>query len=229
VRKGNDFRDILQNARKIRSSIHSLTQKSGNRRIVEQAAIAGAFDEKIFDDANLAADYATKVAERLNAIAGKNEKTWKGEFKPAGGYVFERTMRGVKERVRLTTDRLRSPDARRLHESLEWLQDVFAGPVELRHAEKVLVKANGPAALYDGVLEYGRKGLSIQRYKGLGEMNPEQLWVTTLDPNVRTLLKVRIDDAQKAADIFSTLMGDVVEPRREFIQDNALKVSNLDV
>jgi DNA gyrase subunit B len=229
VRKGNDFRDILQNARKIRSSIHSLTQKSGNRRIVEQAAIAGAFDEKIFDDANLAAGYATKVAERLNAIAGKNEKTWTGEFKAAGGYVFERTMRGVKERVRLTTDRLRSPDARRLHESLEWLRDVFTGPVELRHGEKVQVKANGPAALYDGVLEYGRKGLSIQRYKGLGEMNPEQLWVTTLDPNVRTLLKVRIDDAQKAADIFSTLMGDVVEPRRAFIQDNALKVSNLDV
>jgi DNA gyrase subunit B len=143
--------------------------------------------------------------------------------------VFERTMRGVKERVRLTTDRLRSPDARRMHESLEWLQEIFAGPIELRQGEKTLVKANGPAALYDGVLEYGRKGLSIQRYKGLGEMNPEQLWETTLDPNVRTLLKVRIDDAQKAADIFSTLMGDVVEPRREFIQDNALKVSNLDV
>ncbi|MGB4107852.1 MAG: DNA topoisomerase (ATP-hydrolyzing) subunit B [Alphaproteobacteria bacterium] len=229
VRKGNDFRDILQNARKIRSSINSLTQKSGNRRIVEQAVIAGAFDEKIFENDDLGVGYAAKVAERLNNIAGKNEKTWKGDFKSAGGYVFERTMRGVKERTRLTSDRLRSADARRLHDALEWLQDVFTGPIELKDGDKVLLKANGPSALYDGVLEYARKGLAIQRYKGLGEMNPEQLWETTLDPNVRTLLKVRIDDAQKAADIFSTLMGDVVEPRREFIQDNALKVSNLDV
>ena len=95
--------------------------------------------------------------------------------------------------------------------------------MELKDGDKLLVRANGPAALYDGVLEYARKGLTIQRYKGLGEMNPEQLWETTLDPNVRTLLQVKVDDAQKAADIFSTLMGDVVEPRRAFIQDNALR------
>ncbi len=228
-RKGADFRDVLQNARKIRGSINALTQKAGNRRVVEQAAITGAFDDRIFEDAKLGESYAKSVAERLNAIAAKNEKTWTGGFKIASGYNFERTTRGVKDRVKLSVDRIRSADARRLHDALEWLQEVFPAPVELKDGDKLLVKANGPGALYDGVLEYGRKGLAIQRYKGLGEMNPEQLWETTLDPNVRTLLQVRVDDAQKAADIFSTLMGDVVEPRRAFIQDNALKVSNLDV
>lgn len=228
TRKGNDMREILLNARKIRSSINSLTQKAGNRRVVEQAAIAGAFDDRVFEDEALGAEYARRAAERLNAIAGKNEKSWTGAFKPALGYVFERSLRGVKDKVKLSPDRVRSPDARRLHAAVEWLQEIFPGPVELRQGDKVIVKANGPAALYDGVLEYGRKGLAIQRYKGLGEMNPEQLWETTLDPNVRTLLKVRVEDAQKADDIFSTLMGDVVEPRRAFIQDNALKVRNVD-
>ncbi len=222
-RKGNDFRDVLQNARKIRNSINALTQKAGNRRAVEQAAISGAFDDRIFEDEKLGESYALKATARLNAIAGKNEKNWTGSFHPVTGYLFERSTRGVKDKVKITPDRIRSPDARRLHDTLDWLQDVFAGPAELKDGEKILLRANGPAALYDGVLEYARKGLSIQRYKGLGEMNPEQLWETTLDPNVRTLLQVRVDDAQKAADIFSTLMGDVVEPRRAFIQDNALR------
>jgi DNA gyrase subunit B len=103
------------------------------------------------------------------------------------------------------------------------LQETFSGPVDIRQGDKSLAKVNGPAAFYDRVIEAGRKGASVSRYKGLGEMNPEQLWETTLDPNVRTLLQVRVADAIKADEIFSTLMGDVVEPRREFIQDNALK------
>ena len=132
-------------------------------------------------------------------------------------------MRGVKETVRLSLDRVRSPDARRLHGALEWLRDLFSGPVEIYSGDKVLAKVNGPAAFYDRIQEAGRKGLTTQRYKGLGEMNSEQLRETTLDPNARTLLQVTVNDAVKADEIFSTLMGDVVEPRREFIQDNALK------
>ncbi len=228
MRTGNDLRDLLMKSRSIRNSINALTRSAGNRRIVEQAAIAGAFDDTIFDDAKKGVTYANIVAERLNNIAAKNEKTWKGEFTPVGGYIFARTVRGVQESVRLSPERIRSADARRLVGAMDWLQESFAKPVEIREGEKVLAKVNGPAALYDKIQENGRKGLAIQRYKGLGEMNPEQLWETTLDPNVRTLLQVKVEDAQKADDIFSTLMGDVVEPRREFIQDNALKVRNVD-
>ena len=224
-RAGNDLEDLLMQSRKIRNSLNALTRRAGNRRVVEQAAIAGAFDDKIFEQDGLGQDYADKVAERLNNIAAAGRKAWAGKFSAEDGYVLERVTRGVTERVRLTVDRIRSPDAKRLHGSMDWLQEVFAGPVEIEAESKLLAKVNGPAALYDRVQEYGRKGLSIARYKGLGEMNPEQLWETTLDPNARTLLQVQIEDAAKADDIFSTLMGDVVEPRREFIQDNALKAS----
>lgn len=228
VRSGNDFKDILSQSRKIRSSINALQQKSGNRRVVEQAAIAGALNDVIFEDASKGEELAKIVAQRLDGMAPANEKGWVGKFIEGEGYSFERTLRGITEIVKLSNERIRSADARRLHNVHAWLKEVFDGPVELREGEKVIAKVNGPAALYDRVQEHGRKGLAIQRYKGLGEMNPEQLWETTLDPNVRTLLQVKVADAQKADEIFSTLMGDVVEPRREFIQDNALKVRNMD-
>ncbi len=228
VRKGNDLKEVLAQSRKIRNSINALQQKAGNRRAVEQAAIAGALNDEIFDDPAKGQSLATIVAERLNRLSPINDKGWKGTFTEGDGYTFEKINRGITESVRLSNDRVRSPDARRLHNSHAWLKEVFDGPVELREGDKLVAKINGPAALYDRIQEFGRKGLSIQRYKGLGEMNPEQLWETTLDPNVRTLLQVRVADAIKADEIFSTLMGDVVEPRREFIQDNALKVRNVD-
>jgi len=225
TRSGNDLRDLLLKSRGIRNSLNALTRKAGNRRIVEQAAIAGAFDDAVFEDVAKGEAYAKAVAERLNNIASTREKNWTGEFTVVGGYVFKRTTRGVSEDVRLSPERIRSVDARRLVGARDWLAEVFAKPVEIRQGEKILASVNGPAALYDRIQEFGRKGLAIQRYKGLGEMNPEQLWETTLDPNVRTLLQVRVEDAQKADDLFSTLMGDVVEPRREFIQNNALKAA----
>ena len=228
TRGGNDLHDVMMQARKLRGSINALAQRVGNRRIVEQAAISGAFDDRIFDDVSKGNAYAADVATRMDDLSAKNEKGWKGEFTPVGGYVFTRTLRGVKETSRIATERLRSPDARRLEGANKWLNEVFAKPVTIQVGDKPAANVNGPAAFYDKVIELGRKGLSMQRYKGLGEMNPEQLWETTLDPNVRTLLQVRVADAVKADEIFSTLMGDVVEPRREFIQDNALKVRNVD-
>jgi DNA gyrase subunit B len=233
TRDGEDVRELLMKSRKIRSSINSLTQRAGNRRVVEQAAIAGAFDESVLSDEKTGQDFAEKVAARLNAIAAKNEKAWGGTYTLDRGYTFWNEVRGVTERVRLSMDRVRSADARRMHASRDWLLEMFTGPVEIRvrdkAGDKMLAKVNGPAALYDKIQDYGRKGLVISRYKGLGEMNAEQLWETTLNPKVRTLLQVKVEDAVKADAIFSTLMGDVVEPRREFIQDNALKVTNLDV
>jgi DNA gyrase subunit B len=222
-RTGNDLRDVVVQARKLRNSINALSVRSGNRRVVEQAAIAGAFDDAVFDDESKGEALAKATAERLNAIAAKNAKTWTGTFTPVVGYVFEQTLRGVKESIRLAPDRINSPDARRLHKASEWLNEVFDTPAEMKAGEKSHGKMNGPAALFDKVMEIGRKGLTISRYKGLGEMNPEQLWETTLDPEVRTLLQVKVADAVKADEIFSILMGDVVEPRREFIQDNALR------
>ncbi|MCB1783553.1 MAG: DNA gyrase subunit B, partial [Alphaproteobacteria bacterium] len=227
TRSGNDLQDLLIKSRALRNSINALSQRAGNRRAVEQAAIAGAFDSSVMEDENIGRDYAAKTAARLNKIENikdeSGENGWQGTFSFDKGYSFKRTQRGITERVRLSTDRVRSPDARRLDSAKSWLQDLFDGPVSIINEGKTIAKVNGPAAFYDHIQEAGRKGLSIQRYKGLGEMNPEQLWETTLDPNVRTLLQVTVADAVKADEIFSTLMGDVVEPRREFIQDNALK------
>lgn len=223
TRSGNDLRDLLLKSRALRNSINSLTVRAGNRRVIEQAAIAGAFDDAVIRDEKLGQDYAAKAAERLDAIELKNEKGWKGTFTIDKGYTFAKTTRGITQTVRVGIERVRSADAVRLQGAKQWLHDVFASPVEISTDSKVIAKVNGPAAFYDKILEAGRKGMQISRYKGLGEMNPEQLWETTLDPDARTLLQVRVADAIKADEIFSTLMGDVVEPRREFIQDNALK------
>lgn len=191
--------------------------------LLEQAAVAGA----LTPDPAQSMMVSNDLARRLDAVSLPAERGWKVTADERGLQLF-RTVRGVAERYALDAGSLRSAEARWLAERATALAARFAEPASLV-LDRVEAKVAGPATAYDRILAQGRKGLTIQRFKGLGEMNPEQLWKTTLDPQVRTLLQVRVGDVEDAAQVFSTLMGDVVEPRREFIVGNALKVANLDV
>ena len=197
-------------------------------RLLEQAAILGALDRRTLEDAARAADTARYVARRLDALEAPADRGWLGAALPDGGLVFTRTLRGVGERHVIDAHLIDSIEARRLSEKAGSLQKTYEKPGTLTVKGKSH-PIDGPVQLIDTVVELGRKGVAIQRYKGLGEMNPDQLWQTTLDPNARTLLQVHITHTDDAEEVFSTLMGDTVETRREFIETNALKVENLDV
>ncbi|MET0532232.1 MAG: toprim domain-containing protein, partial [Microvirga sp.] len=231
VRTGQDLRSVIDDALAVRSLVNGLHTRY-TRGVVEQAAIAGALRPDIFNDLGRASAMAQTVAKRLDIIAEDIERGWTGHTSTSndgsGGYVFERMLRGVKDVAHLDMGLINSADARALDRYAARLGEVYAAPPILRRKETAEVIA-GPLALLDTVFAFGRKGLTMQRYKGLGEMNAEQLWETTLDPNVRSLLQVKVNDATDADSLFSRLMGDEVEPRREFIQENALSVANLDV
>ena len=234
VRAGQDLRSAISDAMAVRSLINGLHSRY-SRTVVEQAAIAGGLNPEIAADPARAADMAASIAGRLDAIAEETERGWTGRVNPtndpaslSGGYVFERTVRGVKEYAHLDMALLNSADARALDRYAPRLGETYAASPVLKRKE-ASETLSGPMALLDAVFAAGRKGLTMQRYKGLGEMNAEQLWETTLDPNARSLLLVKVNDATDADALFARLMGDEVEPRREFIQDNALAVANLDV
>jgi len=231
VRTGQDLHAVIEDARAVRSLLNGLHTRY-SRTIVEQAAIAGALNPAILDDLSRADAMAEAIAGRLDAIAEDTERGWEGRTattnEGSGGYILERTVRGVKEAAFLDMGLLHSADARAIDRYSDRLADIYGKSPVLRRRETSEV-ISGPMALLDAVFATGRRGLTMQRYKGLGEMNAEQLWETTLDPNVRSLLQVKISDATDADSLFSRLMGDEVEPRREFIQENALSVANLDV
>jgi DNA gyrase subunit B len=195
------------------------------RQILEQAALAGAFDPGRADaDLQRVAD---EVAARLDLVAVEYERGWEGRITQDHGIRLSRVLRGVEELRTLDGAVLRSGEARKLSSVSQESREVYREPAKLVRKERE-VPVHGPMELLRAVLEEGEKGLSLQRYKGLGEMNPNQLWETTLDPEARTLLQVKVADLADADDIFTKLMGDVVEPRRIFIQQNALSVENLD-
>ncbi|APZ52686.1 DNA topoisomerase (ATP-hydrolyzing) subunit B [Salipiger abyssi] len=221
---GQDLVRVIDEARQLKRVLDAFPTHYP-RHILEQAAVAGAFVPGAVDsDLQGVAD---RVAQRLDLIAVEYEKGWQGRITQDRGIRLARILRGVEEVRTLDGSMLRSGEARKTGSFTQALQAVYATPATLERKER-RQGIYGPLGLLQAILEEGEKGLSLQRYKGLGEMNPGQLWETTLDPDARTLLQVRIDDMAEADDIFTKLMGDVVEPRRDFIQQNALSVENLD-
>jgi len=225
-RAGRDLLTLVEEARTIRAVLRSLHSRY-NRTVVEQAAIASVLRQEIFGNPEKAKAAAEYIAKRLDALADEVERGWIGHFTEGEGFQFERTVRGVKDVAIIDHALLGSADARKLDEYAPRLQEAYARPGVLRRKESE-TPIHGPVDLFEAVTETGRKGLTLQRYKGLGEMNPEQLWQTTLDTEARSLLQVKVKEVDEADDIFTKLMGDVVEPRREFIQDNSLS-ANVDV
>ncbi|MDF1668171.1 MAG: DNA topoisomerase (ATP-hydrolyzing) subunit B [Roseovarius sp.] len=195
------------------------------RHILEQAAIAEAFvPGRVDGDVQGVAD---AVAARLDQIALEYERGWQGRPTQDHGIRLTRILRGVEEVRTLDGAVLRGGEARKLSQMTKPLREIYALPATLSRKDRVQ-NIHGPLDLLNSILSEGEKGLTLQRYKGLGEMNPDQLWETTLDPEARILLQVKVADMADADDLFTKLMGDVVEPRREFIQQNALNVENLD-
>ncbi len=221
---GADLVRVVDMARQLRRVLDAFPTHYP-RHILEQAAIAGAFAPGAVE-ADLQS-VANRVAERLNLIALEYERGWQGRITQDHGIRLARILRGVEEVRTLDGPILRGSDAKRTGGFTRALQDVYNLPAKLMRKDRTQM-IHGPLELLDAILAEGAKGLSLQRYKGLGEMNPNQLWETTLDPEARTLLQVKVDDVAEADDLFTKLMGDVVEPRRDFIQKNALNVENLD-
>jgi DNA gyrase subunit B len=222
-RAGGDLLKLVEEARIIRGVLGGLHSRY-NRKVIEQAAIEGVLRPAIFGDQAKADAAAQSIARRLDALSEEIERGWQGRFEEGDGFHFERTIRGVKEVAIIDQALLGSAEARKLDEHAVSLQDVYPKSGVLRRKDEETA-IFGPISLFDAVMAIGRKGLTLQRYKGLGEMNPEQLWETTLDTNARSLLQVAVKEIDEANTIFDELMGDNVQPRRVFIEQNALAAS----
>jgi DNA gyrase subunit B len=226
-RAGNDLRDLVDKARPWLHWCQPLARKIGSLDVVEQAVLAGLFAPGVYADPARALEAGEATARRLD-LASSDGEPWQVGVVEGEGVTFTRTVRAVQERYIVDPISARSQEARRLDDAKTALLAAFERPAGFTVKETTR-RVTGPSRLVEIVTEFGRKGVEVNRYKGLGEMNPDQLWETTLDPNARSLLQVRVSHADLAEETFSTLMGDVVEPRRDFIQANALNVANLDV
>ncbi|MGF1620581.1 MAG: DNA topoisomerase (ATP-hydrolyzing) subunit B [Rhodomicrobiaceae bacterium] len=224
---GADLQQIVEKARMAVGILDGLHSRYA-RFVIEQSAVVGALDPKVLVDEGEAKALAERIAGRLDTLSEETERGWIGDVTDEGGLVFTREVRGVTEAHVIDRALIASADARKLNQLAQHLQDVY-GAMGVLKRKGLETEIYGPVSLLASVYAAGRKGISMQRYKGLGEMNPNQLWETTLDSNARTLMQVKIGELDEADEIFSKLMGDIVEPRREFIQENALAVANLDV
>ena len=212
---GEDLRDRVRQAAQFKQALWRLSLRAPGY-VVEQAALAGALAP------GASSEEAELTARRLNQLAEEGEDNWQGAFTDTG-LELTREVRGVEEKAVMDRQLLASGDSTRLNGLASQIRPIYVERSILRHEKSGDTDVHGPISLLEAVLESGRKGLKIQRYKGLGEMNADQLWETTLDANARTLLQVKVDDGVEAGEMFTRLMGDVVEPRRQFIQDNALE------
>ena len=225
---GQDLIDLVEKNRKARSLIATLS-KNVPEKIIEQMAICGLFDQEILNDKARLQPELDKLSARLDNLEAEYDRGWKAGVESDGSLLFSRTLRGVTEKHIVGSNILDSQEAPVLNSLRDVLRENFTTVSTLVSKQGLEKKIHGPVSFVDAIIAAGKKGITIQRYKGLGEMNPEQLWETTLDPEARSLLQVRIDRMEEADETFATLMGDVVEPRKEFIQENALNVVNLDI
>ncbi|MEK9853193.1 MAG: toprim domain-containing protein, partial [Rhodobiaceae bacterium] len=224
---GSDLHESAARATTAGRLIEQLGRRLGNRDVIEQAAIAGLLTPGMIGNE----EGAAYLARRLEAQASELEKGWQAvvEDTPNGAAtIVTRQLRGITERHVIDLRLLKAPEVAELDHMAAHLQELYVNPATLRLGSNESV-ITGPLGLSQAIFQTGRKGAQISRYKGLGEMNPEQLWETTLDPSQRTLLQVSIEQEEEADNAFSTLMGEAVDQRREFIQKNALRVANLDV
>ena len=226
---GQDLIAMVENTRKARSMIATLGKKAPER-IVEQLAVAGMFDPAVLNDIPTLKAKANALAAKMDEMEAEYDKGWKADVLGDGSVSFHRTLRGVEEKHVIGASIFDSPEGRALNDMRVFLKENYDHSQSLFSPKLGEEKPiYGPVSFVDAIMAMGRKGISIQRYKGLGEMNPEQLWETTLDPEARSLLQVKNDHLDEADQVFATLMGDVVEPRKDFIQANALNVVNLDI
>ena len=225
---GQDLIGLVEQNRKARSLIATLS-KNVPEKIIEQMAICGLFDAEVLNDKAKLRSELDKLAARLDGLEAEYDRGWTADVEADGSLLFSRTLRGVTEKHIVGANILDSQEAPVLNNMRDILRENFTTVSTLISKQGLEKKIHGPVSFVDAVIAAGKKGITIQRYKGLGEMNPEQLWETTLDPEARSLLQVRIDRMEEADETFATLMGDVVEPRKEFIQENALNVVNLDI
>ena len=226
-RTGDDLREIVERARKQCAWLTALALRV-SAPLIEQAAIAGVLNVELLNDTENVNQASRYIADRLNKLAEPGEDGWSGSAVIGSCLSFEHDRRGVVSRYEIDASLMQSTAARALDQDAAVLQELYAHPGSLRFKDSAH-EVHGPTDLFELVLSQGRKGTSIQRYKGLGEMNPGQLWETTLDPQARSLLQVKVSHADDADDLFTKLMGEDVAPRRLFIEENALSVANLDV
>ena len=226
---GKELLNTINLAKKAQKYIYALTRRLDNKQVIEQAAVIAALKPESLTDIKIAPEIGKYLTTRLNTI---EPKVWNVEYKN-NQYIIVKKERGVSQNFVIDKEFLITPEAKSLNNIRKRLMENFGilknGCAGILKNSSYEFKINGPLDLIEKVLEMGKSGIQTNRYKGLGEMNPEQLWETTLDKNFRSLLLVKIDEVNEANSLFETLMGDIVEGRRNFIQENSLKVANLDI